>query len=302
MSALPAERTPVIVYTDAPGSLYDSILVAGRVQDMTGATVLFYVRPLQSRVPLLNGVTGVPIVPPDNSGNNIRYDFQPSDITTLGGEGDFMAWWKFTLPSLAPQETPEFPLLLSDHGPGTGTQTGAVVAGATAFMPITLDNLRRDERYGDKWLQQQAEVIKLRVLGTSITPDTEDTIETVLLDYLSKRLALQLIPAGIEYWSRQMRTATSTATSEVTSYPDMIASLKELGSRLCCELEQQWRDLLVLQPGLAVRTVIPMPASTLGDPNQPWISGYNTRSPRVTDILKTGGWGWDMDFSGWPFP
>jgi hypothetical protein len=303
---LPSKRLPVIINKAAPASFYDSISIAGVVQVWPiGTTILWYVRPLLSRVPVINGNAGVVLTPPDNQGNNARYDWTAGDILVCG-EGDFVAWWNFTMPGFTAQETPEFPIYISDHGPGLGTQTGAIVQGAYAFMPITLDALRRDVRFGDLWLQNQSQVIQVRVLGTFVTPDQEETAyELVLLDWLSKRLALQLIKPGIEYWSRQVKTATTTQTSEVTSYPDMIASLKDLEIRLIAELAQEWRDLLVIVPGLPQRRVTPMPAvinsGSIVDPNNlTW--DFVTGNPRANQRLLTGGWGWGLDFGVWPFP
>lgn len=296
----PAQRTPIIVYTSAPGTLYDSIIVAGAVQDMTGASVTFFVRPILSRTPTISNSASI-IVPVDAQGNNVSYTWTPTDISILG-EGDFMAWWQFSLPGTGAQETPEFPLLLTDHGPGLGTQTGSIVDGVAAFMPITLNALREDDRFGDRWLQQQARVIEYRTLGYAVNPDQESSLHPVLVDYLSKRLALGLTKPGIEYWSRQMKTVTSTQTQEVASYPDMIASLKELCSRLVIELTQEWRDLLVIVPGLPQRKVVPLPQSTIGGPGDTHRLHPNTRDPRGMPPLKTGGFGWGLEFGVWPFP
>jgi hypothetical protein len=298
---IPSQRTPVFVPIDAPGSIYDSIILNGQVIAMVpGATVSIFVRPLISRAPVINPSVpnAITIYPTDQDGNNVRHDWLTTDISSLG-EGDFMAWWQFVLPGFGPKDSPEFPIYIGDHGPGVGSQIGMIVMGVTAHMPLTLSALRKDERFGDLWLQQQAEVIKWRVLGTTVSPDSESGLGIVFLDYLSKRLALQLINPAIEFWSRQWKTASSTQTSEVTSYPDMIASLKELAPRLVRELTQEWRDLMVIQPGLAMRTVTPLPASTLSGLLDP---GYVTRNPLRTEGLMTGGRGWGMLTGPWPFP
>ena len=297
---LPAKRTPTVVYTDAPGVLYDIVTVLGRTQPMTGATVTLSVRPLESRTAVLSKPATV-ISPFDAQGHNVSYTWQSSDITALG-EGDFMAWWTFTLPGAQAQDTPEFPLLVSDHGPGLGTQTGPIVDGVAAFMPVSLNALRNDARFGDKWLQQQANVVEIRTLGYTVDPNQESTLNPVVVDYLSKRLALGLTKPAIEFWSRQMRTSTSTQTSEVTSYPDMIATLKELKNELVMELKQEWRDLLLIVPGLPQRKVVPLPQSSIGGPNDPHCWEPNTRSPREMPELKTGGYGWGLAWGVWPFP
>lgn len=298
-TTLQFSRIPVIVYKTAPGSFYDSVLVDNVVQSMAGATVDFSVRPLASRAPLLDAAAAIVIDPPDNDGNNVRYDWTPTNITTLG-EGDFMAWWGFALSGFARQESPEFPVLITDHGPGLGTQTGAIVDGVAAFMPLTLNALRKDSRYGDLWLQQQADVIKYRVLGQSVPADDESQYHLVLLDFLSKRLALGLTKPGIEWWSRQQKTRTSTQTQEVASYPDMIASLNALASRLTIELEAEWRDLLLIVPGLPQRRVSALPATSFSDQANP-ANWRVTANPQATERLLTGGRG-EMLLGTWFFP
>lgn len=269
---------------------------------MSGATVLLFVRPILSRAPVLNGVAATPIYPADSEGNNISYTWQTADITAIG-EGDCMGWWNFSLPGSGTLETPEFPLYFTDHGPGLGTKTGPIVDGVAAFMPITLNVLREDVRFGDAWLQQQATVVEYRTLGYAVAPDQESSMHPVVVDYLSKRLALGLTKPGIEYWSRQQKTITSTQTSEVASYPDMIASLKELTSRLVCELSAEWRDLLLIVPGLPQRRVMPLPQSSIGGPHDHHRTFRpNTKDPRDMPILKTGGYGWGLAFGAWPFP
>ncbi len=297
-TTLPAKRTPIPVNVNAPGSFFDQIKSAGRAVDMTGATVKFYVRPFLSRIPsIVNGLTAHPIAPPDAEGNNVRYDWQTADVS--GGDGEVFAWWNFTVSGGVPKETPEFPMLFTDHGPGLATQTGAIVEGTYAFMPITINALRNDSRFGDKWLQQGAEVAKYRLLGYTVAADAEQTLHVLLLDYLSKRLALALVKPAIDYWSRQQRTSTSTQTSEVTAYPDIIKNLQDLGTRLKFELPQDWRDLRAFGLGLPERRVMSLPVSTLGDPSDPR-NRHITRSPSEMPPLKTGGYGFQLEFGVWP--
>lgn len=297
-TTLPAQRLPIVVNIGAPSSFYDQIdSGSGPFQWPNGTTIDFSVRVNSSRASLIDKAAGVALIPPDLSGNNVRYDWTPSDITTCG-EGDFFAWWGFTLPGgPTRQETPEFSILLSDHGPGLGTQTGAIVDGAQMYLPVTFTALRKDSRFGDRSLQHLAELLKMKILGYTVTPDAEDQFPLVLLDFLSKRLALDLIQPGIDFWSRQVRTATATQTAEVTSFPDMIASLTKLRSALAYQLTNDWRDVQVLVPGTPNRKVVPMPSSSLmGIP-------HVTRNPQQTQVLMTGWIGWSFGSLGtFPFP
>lgn len=295
-STMPATRLPVVVNQGAPSSLYDTIYTsAGGVAPMAGATVLFFMRPLASRTPSIAGSPAIALSPPDNDLHNVRYDWTTPNVAT---EGDFFGWWRFTLAGGGtPQETMEFPILISDHGPGLGTQTGAIVDGVRMYLPITFDYLQRDKRFGDRALQQNAELIKAKVLGYTVTPDQEQGLELVLLDFLSKRVALELITPGIDFWSRQMKTATSTNTQEVSSYPDMIASLKDQRLHLAHELTNDWRDVKLLVPDVPQRKVVPMPVSSLA--GLPHVS----RNPQQMPRLHTGNRWWTFDGLGtFPFP
>jgi hypothetical protein len=168
-------------------------------------------------------------------------------------------------------------------------------------MPVSLSALRKDDRFGDRWLQQQANVIQYRVMGSTVTPDQEQNYHPVLLDFFSKRLSLALTKPAIEYWSRQHKTRTSTQTAEVAAYPDMIASLEKLANRLVIELAAEWRDLLLIVPGLPQRRVMVLPATTYSDQTNP-LNDRVAANPQATQQLLTGGYGWGLAFGSWPFP
>lgn len=296
-TTMPPVRLPVVVNIAAPASFYDQIDSGGQALVWPDGTLLWLsLRALSSRVPVLDRNVAVPMAPPDNNGNNSRYDWSPEDMTTAG-EGNFFAWWTFQVPGGDLQETPEFPIVISDHGPGLGTQIGAVVDGAQMYMPVTFGVLKSDVRFGDRRLQQMAELVKMKVLGYVIPVDQEDNLEIVLLDYLSKRTALDLITPGIDYWGRQLRTATSSQTSEVISYPDIISALQKLRATLCAELAEDWLQVQILVPGTPNRKVVPMPASSMeGLP-------FRTRNPQEMPRLRTGWTGWSFgDLGVYPFP
>ena len=67
--------------------------VDGSPESMEGATVNFLMRPLTSRVPILD-FAAVALSPPDNDGHNVRYDWQTGD-TDL--EDEYRGWWLYQL-------------------------------------------------------------------------------------------------------------------------------------------------------------------------------------------------------------
>lgn len=300
---LSAVRSPVhVIVGRVRPSLEDTITQStgdnakGPAVDLEGAIVKFSMRPLTSRTPVISEATARGFSQTQSTGANVAYDWQTTDVAT---EGEFMGWWTFTLPGSEqhPQDTPEFPILISDHGPGQGTATGAIVDGVQAEMPITFEALRNDVVFGDRLVQRKAELIKFRVLGSTVPVDQEINYHPLLLDYFSKRVALELIKPGIDYWSRQHKTVTTTATSEIASYPDMIASLKALEERLRCACEDEWQEVQFLVPGLPQRRIVHLPTSDMAE-KRPITPDYTEGLPLQTGILVE----WDMALGVFPFP
>lgn len=255
----------------------------------------FYMRPLLSRKPVIDGEAAKSINPEDDNGNNVEYQWEESNVST---EGEFMAWWWGKSDSI-PFETPEFPITFSDHGPGVGIETGGIVDGISDHMPITLQGLKNDPSFGERRLQKYATLVQIRVTGTYVRPDEEITNYSLpLLDYFSKRVALELCTPGIDYWGRQHRTITAQSPFEISSFPDMIAALEKLRDRLKEELEQDWRELAFLVPSLPQRKAVAMPASSVEFSEETDSNGelirlqrplpYTTKNPALTQHLETG--------------
>lgn len=286
-------KRPIYLNLGYQGDFTDSITIGEELLDTEGATISFFVRPIMSRTPVINGSTAVAIWPAVKK-ENVKYTFEASETST---EGEFMAWWKYVKGS-EEGETPEFPIVFTDHGPGIGVKTGGIFDGVYDHMPSTFDALRNDRRFGERRIQRVITLIQMRVTGSYVTPDLEiSTYPLPLLDYLSKRVALELCTPGIDYWARQEKTLTAQGPTEITSFPEIINALKELRNHLTEQLEQDWREIEFLVPGVAQRKVVAMPASTTefedyevsgklvrrGE-NQPFI----TRNPNLTQSLITG--------------
>ncbi len=297
-----AVKSPVLVIVGRiRPSLEDTITratgsnLSGPAENMVGATVKFSMRPLLSRVPVIKEKTARGFAVSQTTGFNVAYDWGEGDVAT---EGEYMGWWTFILSGgTYPEDTPEFPITISDHGPGSGIKTGAIVDGVASEMPITFEALRNDIAFGDRFMQTKAELIKWKVLGATVTPDLEFTYHPLLLDYFSKRVALELIGAGIDYWSRQHKTVVTTGTSEVASYPDMIASLKELDNRLRCACKDLWQEVQFVVPGLPQRRVVHLPTSDMVN-KEPITTDPSLTLPLETGILVQ----WDMALGVFPFP
>lgn len=253
----------------------------------------FYMRSYFSRTPIIEGITAEVIENVD--GQNVAVNLTVEDLST---EGEYFAWWWIEGES-RPYETREFPVIISDHGPGTGVQTGAIVDGVSDHMPTTAEALKNSPSFGERRMQKIATLIQLRVLKEYVNPDQEITsYELPLLDYFSKRVALELCTPGIDYWARQIRTETAIGPAEIISFPDMIAALEKLRDRLVIELEENWRELSFFVPGLKQRKAVPMPGSSLEFHETPEENGtlrrrqiplgFITKNPNDTPRLQTG--------------
>lgn len=254
--------------------------------------VKFSMRPIMSRAPIINEEPARVLTVEGGNAFNIGYDWQEENVEV---EGEFMGWWTCPDDEGNPQDTPEFPIIITNHGPGEGVATGAIVSGVAAEMPTTFDALKEDVNFGDRFLQAKAELIKYKVLGATIPAEQEATLHPMLLDYFSKRVALEIIRPAIDYWSRQHRTVTTTGTSEVVSYPDMIASLKRLEEILIAACKELWPELKFVVPSLPKRNIIHLPTSDMT--NIP----METKSPYLTQPLETGLFGWGT-LGTFPFP
>jgi hypothetical protein len=254
-----------------------------------GDTVTFFMRPLLSRVPVVSGAATT-ISPADSEGHNVLYAWQSSDVAL---EGEFMGWWGYVPFGGSLAETPEFRVIITDHGPGYGSPTGVVVDGLSMSIPITAERLRQAPEFGDRFLQAHADYVKRIVMGVVVSPDLEVEYDPALVEYLSKRTALRLISGPAQdYWARQYRQVSAQNPSEQATYPDMLQSLETLRRRLGREVVQDWRQLQYLVPGLPQLRVEPAPASSLGHDHRR--RRPVTRDPNQTRREETGGPRWDL--------
>lgn len=93
-------------------SLSDTIEVNGSAYDLTGCTVVFRMRAVGSST--LKVDTAATVV--TAASGTVRYDWASQDVDTAG---DYLAWWRVTLPSTRVQESAEFAVEILDHAPTT---------------------------------------------------------------------------------------------------------------------------------------------------------------------------------------
>jgi hypothetical protein len=286
-------KTPIILPIGVAYRFTDRI-IKNNNEEVKIESAKFYMRPYLSRIPSINGATGEVIG--DELGDNVAVKLTAEE---LAFEGEYFAWWSFKSGGEEFQ-TPEFPVVVTDHGPGTGVETGAIVDGVSDHMPTTVDALKKSPNFGERRIQKIATLIQIRVLKSYVQPDEELTAyELPLLDYFSKRVALELCRPGIDYWARQLRTATKVGPTEISSYPDMIQSLEKLRDHLVIELEENWRELSFLVPELKQRKAVPMPASSLEFHETPEQNGTLRRRIEPVRFLTKNPNEWQRLATGW---
>lgn len=115
---------------------------------------------------------------------------------------------------------------------------GIVGRAVASIMPLTWDNLKESPIYGEAQLSRRIQMVKHRILGSTLADSDESEYSLLLVDYISKCIALDLIPTAIEFWMRQKVTITTTGTSETTAFTDPIPALKDLAKKLTIDVAQ----------------------------------------------------------------
>lgn len=121
------------------------------------------------------------------------------------------------------------------------TPTGPIAWRARSEIPATWNALALASQYGEVSINQRLDYIKYSLFGTSCDQTAEANFyNPVQLLLAGKMLALEIIPAGADYWADQAigYSASARSSSENVSYPDRIASLWRVHARLLVESEK----------------------------------------------------------------
>lgn len=106
-------------------------------------------------------------------------------------------------------------------------------------MPETFGALRKSKLFGTASVQNKTDFVKYRLFATVVTAEEESSVyNPVVLEYAGKAVALQLIPAGLDYWGSQEKAITTKGTEEDIEFFDRVEMLLELQKRLWAEMEE----------------------------------------------------------------
>ena len=137
---------------------------------------------------------------------------------------------------------------------------GVIAERTRAVLPVTWDALSRDPRYGDDLLQTAIDTAKAWVTGGVITPAAEEsTYSVVVVDYIAKVAALELISPGIDFWMNEPVSETATGTDEAHTFVDRAESLRKLGEQLLAETRRKADEIGPLLPDIPAHLVKGVP-------------------------------------------
>lgn len=153
---------------------------------------------------------------------------------------------------------------------------GIIAQRARFQIPATWDALASASLYGEPGIQYQIDYVKFDLFGSVCDQNMEANLyNPVLLEYAAKLVALQVIPAGADYWSSRIITITTTGTNESKTFPDRISALWKTHTRLIQEVEDMKDDVKrFLGQSLVTRRIQLPGVSTAGKvyrSTDPWL-------------------------------
>jgi hypothetical protein len=156
---------------------------------------------------------------------------------------------------------------------------GPIMLNARAQIPQTWDALARASIFGSELLTLTSDAVKYRLWSTVAEPADEYAFYGPLGCMMAgKWIAIQVIPAGADYWSDQLTSETTSGTNETISYPDRINSLWRIHARLLQEMKELSPQFDAIFGRTAIRR-ISMP--TVSDWGIPLVTAnpYSTTPP-----------------------
>jgi len=155
---------------------------------------------------------------------------------------------------------------------------GEIANRTKAIMPITWDALGKDSRFGEALLRSTIDLVKERVTGVNVDPENEgSTYVLVVIDYLAKLSALELINPGIDFWMTQPISTTTTGTAEDVAYPSRTLELRNLRISLLIQVKKLEAEVL---PLIGYNRVSRAPRASSSTQNDPFITPSHQEFPR----------------------
>jgi hypothetical protein len=106
---------------------------------------------------------------------------------------------------------------------------GAIADRVRGILPVTWDALIADRRYGDALLRNSIDTVKETVFGVVVLPQLEAAYPLIVIDYVAKLCAIELITPAIDYWMDEpYQISQSGSGNEVTTSSEKADRLRQL--------------------------------------------------------------------------
>ena len=114
-------------------------------------------------------------------------------------------------------------------------------------LPETWDKLLESPNFGEPALERRLDTLMYRAFGTTPDESEQAQLDPMLISFMGKRLALELIIPGIDYWSKQV-LSLSAGERESKAFKDRAEDLKELRKMLLEETGKMLPEIEGLLP------------------------------------------------------
>lgn len=164
---------------------------------------------------------------PPGTGNYV------ADLTAPVEFGDYQIVWDKNGGVLTPQDTAIEELRVTATIPVAASGLGPVADAAWSHLGEHFLKLRNSDSYGTAFLSIKSETVKRRVMTVPPAVADEHNLDPLVIDYLGKLLALELIPPLYAFYANVPQTkSTGDRPTEITSYPDRIRGLEKVQEAL----------------------------------------------------------------------
>lgn len=136
---------------------------------------------------------------------------------------------------------------------------GKIAEYARAEMPETWTALATSTAFGEPLLERRILNVQITLFGAELTDVEQAALDELVAEYAGKCVALKLIGAGIDYWSKQPLSLSATGRNENKSYTDRSAALRDLAKLLLEQTRSMWPEVEALLPRRRVKRVANTP-------------------------------------------
>src|SRR4029077_18670200 len=101
-------------------------------------------------------------------------------------------------------------------------------------LPETWAALLANPNFGEEALDRRLNTLMYRAFGAVLDETEQSALSPVMISYLGKKLAIDIIIPGIDFWSKQA-LSLSAGERESKAYKDRAEDLKELRKQLVAD-------------------------------------------------------------------